>query len=223
MFYISESPIGLKEGKENSYGTEKMVRRIACGCLTGVMLASYIPVETFAENEEYIEEEAFLETIEALPDGGDPADAPERIDDLVSDTEFACELQDDLFEDAEETELPPEEGIEEDFSDLFSDILTLGSGLTRSFKVKVSRKAVTTRKISVASRSVRLKKGKTFDLQTKLSPVTTSQTKIRYKTSKKKIAAVSSRGVIKAKAEGSAVITVKNGSKTVKVQVTVSK
>ena len=86
------------------------------------MLASYIPVETFAENEEYIEEEAFLETIEALPDGGDPADAPERIDDLVSDTEFACELQDDLFEDAEEPELPPEEGIEEDFSDLFSDI-----------------------------------------------------------------------------------------------------
>lgn len=36
-------------------------------------------------------------------------------------------------------------------------------------------------------------------------------------------AAVSSRGVIKAKAEGSAVITVKNGSKTVKVQVNVSK
>ena len=105
-----------------------------------------------------------------------------------------------------------------------SDVkITLGSGLTRSFKVKVSRKAVTTRKISVASRSVRLKKGKTFDLQTKLSPVTTSQTKIRYKTSNKKIAAVSSRGVIKAKAEGSAVITVKNGSKMVKVQVTVSK
>ena len=45
----------------------------------------------------------------------------------------------------------------------------------------------------------------------------------KKKTSNKKIAAVSSRGVIKAKAEGSAVITVKNGSKTVKVQVTVSK
>lgn len=55
-----------------------------------------------------------------------------------------------------------------------------------------------------------------------MTPVT-SKNKVTYKTSNKKIATVSSKGVIKAKKAGTSTITVKSGSKTVKVKVKVTK
>ena len=65
-----------------------------------------------------------------------------------------------------------------------------------------------------------MKKGKSFRLKVTLTPAD-SQDKITYKTSNKKIATVSKTGKIKAKKKGKATITVKSGSKKVKIKVTV--
>ena len=95
-------------------------RRIAYGCLAGILLSLCIPAETFAGDGEYIEEEVFSENIEALPDGGDAADAPGLTCGPASDAEGVPEVPEDLFEGDEEPELTAEEGIEEDLPDPLS-------------------------------------------------------------------------------------------------------
>ena len=56
--------------------------------------------------------------------------------------------------------------------------------------------------------------------QTSVTPLTSLQ-KVTYTSSNKKVATVTSKGVIRAKKKGTAVITVKSGSRTVKCKVTV--
>ena len=96
------------------------------------------------------------------------------------------------------------------------------SGATAKVKVKVQKKKVATSKIANVTKNITLKVKKSTKLTPFVTPIT-SKNKVTYKTSNKKIATVSSKGVIKAKKAGTATITVKSGSKTVKVKVKVTK
>ena len=104
----------------------------------------------------------------------------------------------------------------------------LQSGLKKSFKVKVQKKNVATKSLKVVnvstgkkvSSKVSLKCKQTLKLATTVSPIT-SKEKVKYSSSNKKVASVSSKGVIKAKKKGKATITVKSGKKTYKIKVTV--
>lgn len=104
----------------------------------------------------------------------------------------------------------------------------LQSGLKASFKVKVQKKAVATKSIKVTNASTGKNVGKKFTMKAKgtlklaaaVSPVTSKQ-KVTYSSSNKKVATVTSKGVIKAKKKGKVTITVKSGKKTYKIKVTV--
>lgn len=100
--------------------------------------------------------------------------------------------------------------------------VTLASGKKATAKVKVTKGIVKTTKVSVNTSKLVLLKGGSYTLKTTRAPLTTQQ-KVTYSSSNKKIATVSSKGVIKAKKKGTVKITVKSGSKkkkiTVKVQV----
>ena len=100
--------------------------------------------------------------------------------------------------------------------------VTLRSGKTAWFKVKVQKSAVKTSKITGISKKVTLNKGKKYTLKPVLTPVTTLD-KVKYSTSNKKVATVNSRGLIVAKGAGRATITVTAGSKKAKIVVTVPK
>ena len=100
--------------------------------------------------------------------------------------------------------------------------LNFASGTSRTVTIVVQKKKVATSKLTVSERNVTLKvKGKRT-LMALISPIT-SKDKVTYKTSNKKVATVSKKGVITAKKAGKAVITVKAGKKTVKVKVKVTK
>lgn len=68
--------------------------------------------------------------------------------------------------------------------------------------------------------SVSIKKGKSYTLKPKLS-YTEKADKVTYKSSNKKIATVSKKGVIKGKKKGTATITIKSGKITKKCKVKV--
>ena len=97
--------------------------------------------------------------------------------------------------------------------------ITLASGLKKTVKVKVQTVAVKTSKITV-SKNVTVQKGKRVTLKPVVTPFTSSQ-KVTYTSSNKKIATVSSKGVVTGKKKGTVKITVKSGSKSVKVTVKV--
>ena len=78
----------------------------------------------------------------------------------------------------------------------------------------------TTRKIKLNRRKLTLKKGRSFRLKVTLIPAD-SQDKIIYRTSNKKVAAVSKTGKVRAKKKGKARITVISGKKKVICKVTV--
>ena len=99
----------------------------------------------------------------------------------------------------------------------------LASKKSASFKVTVQRGAVKTSKITVSTKSVTLKKGTTYRKlasSVKITPVT-SQEKVTYTSSNKKIATVTSGGVIKGLKKGIATITIRSGSKKTTCKVTV--
>lgn len=105
----------------------------------------------------------------------------------------------------------------------------LQSGLTAKFKVKVQKSAVATTSLKVVNKatgktikSAKLKAKKKLTLAATVAPVTSLQ-KVTYKSSNKRIATVSSKGVITAKKKGTVTITVKSGKKTVKIKVKVTK
>ena len=98
--------------------------------------------------------------------------------------------------------------------------VTLKSGKSAKITVTVQKGTVKTEKISGLPKSVSLKKGKKTTLKPVLTPLT-SQEKITFTSSDKKVATVDSKGVITAKKKGTAKITVKSGSKKVTVKVTV--
>ena len=102
------------------------------------------------------------------------------------------------------------------------------SGKTTKFTVKVQNGIVETSSIKVVNKATdtklpketSLKVKKKLSLKTTVAPVTSRQ-KVTYSSSNKKIAEVTSKGVITAKKKGTAVITVKSGKKTVKIKVKV--
>lgn len=98
--------------------------------------------------------------------------------------------------------------------------VTLKSGKKASFTVKVQTGKVTTTKISGLTSRVTLKKGQKQALKPVISPVT-SQDKVTYISSNKKIVTVSTTGVITAKNRGSAKITLKSGKKSYVIKITV--
>ena len=98
--------------------------------------------------------------------------------------------------------------------------ITLKSGKKATLKVKVQSAKVKTTKITGLKTKLTLKKGKSLTLKPVISPIT-SQEKVTYTTSNKKVATVTKKGVIKAKKKGTVTITVKSGKVTKKVKVTV--
>lgn len=97
--------------------------------------------------------------------------------------------------------------------------ITVKSG-SKKYTVTVTVSKVKTKKITGVKEAITLKKGKTYTLKAKLSPKNSDE-KITYKTSNKKIATVSSKGKIKGIKKGTATITLKSGSVSVKCNVTV--
>lgn len=93
-------------------------------------------------------------------------------------------------------------------------------GAKASFKVKVQTGKVKLKKLTVKPKTSVLKKGQKKTLKTDIVPISATD-KVRFTSSNKKVASVSSKGVIKAKKKGRATITVKAGKKTVKVKVQV--
>ena len=102
--------------------------------------------------------------------------------------------------------------------------VTLASKKTASFKVTVQKAAVKTTKITTSTKSLTLAKGATYKKLASSITVTpvTSKEKVTYSSSNKKVATVSSKGVIKAKKAGTTKITVKSGKKKVVVTVKVT-
>lgn len=101
--------------------------------------------------------------------------------------------------------------------------IKLASTKSKTYTVKVTNSTVKTTALSVTSvtnKKLTLAKGKTHSLKTTVKPFTSTQ-KLTYTSSNKKTATVTSAGKIKAVAAGKAVITVKSGSKSVKITVTV--
>ena len=100
--------------------------------------------------------------------------------------------------------------------------ITLASGAAIKVKVKVQKKEVATTAITGLPKKVTVKKGKKITLKPKLKPITSVE-KITYKSSNKKVATVTSKGVIKGRKAGTVKITVKAGKKKFTVTVKVSK
>ena len=98
--------------------------------------------------------------------------------------------------------------------------VTLKSGKKAALKVKVQTAKVKTTKISGLKKKLTIKKGKSVTLKPVVSPIT-SQEKVTYRSSNKKIATVSSKGVVKGRRKGTVTITVKSGKVTKKIKITV--
>lgn len=104
----------------------------------------------------------------------------------------------------------------------------LRSGLTTWFNVKVQRTDVATTSLKLKNAStgqymtgsVTLKAKQKLKVTPVIAPVTGTQ-KVTYTTSNKKVATVASNGQITANAKGTAYITAKSGSKSVRIKVTV--
>lgn len=103
--------------------------------------------------------------------------------------------------------------------------IVLASGKSASIPVKVQKGDVKTKALKVTAeglsgKSLTLHRGEKVRLEALLTPFT-SQDKVSYASSQKKIVSVTSKGVVKAKKTGSAKITVKAGKKKVVIRVVV--
>lgn len=98
--------------------------------------------------------------------------------------------------------------------------VTMSNKTTAQVKVTVQKGTVKTKGISGLKSKVTIKKGKTVTLKPVRKPAT-AQEKIIYSTSNKKVATVSSKGVVKGISKGKATITVKSGKIKKKVTVVV--
>jgi uncharacterized repeat protein (TIGR02543 family) len=98
------------------------------------------------------------------------------------------------------------------------------NGKKATVKINVAKKAVALKKFTltgIKKNALTLQKGKTKDLKIKLTQSKASDLKITFKSSKSSVAKVDAAGRITAVKKGTATITTKVGSKTVKVKVTV--
>ncbi|MBQ6844006.1 MAG: type I pullulanase [Agathobacter sp.] len=99
--------------------------------------------------------------------------------------------------------------------------VTMKSGATATCKVTVQKGKVTTKKLVIDQKKVTLQKGKKVTLTVTRNPITATE-KITWSSSNKKVATVTSKGVVTGKKAGTATITAKtsNGKKiTCKVTV----
>lgn len=94
------------------------------------------------------------------------------------------------------------------------------SGLTKPYTFKVTVPKIKTTAISGVIKNKIIQKGLTSQLKPVLTP-SNSEEEITYKSSNKKVATVTSSGKITAKKRGTATITIKSGSVSCKVKVTV--
>lgn len=100
--------------------------------------------------------------------------------------------------------------------------LAMGSLLMTGLSGSLPTTADAKTKITISSSKITLKAGKSKTL--KLKGVSSRNVKkVKWESSKKKIATVSSKGVVKAKKAGKCTITAKYASKTYKCKVTVKK
>lgn len=100
-------------------------------------------------------------------------------------------------------------------------VVKLNSGLSKKIPVTVQKTTVKTTKITGLKNKITLKAGKTTTLKPVLKPFT-SQEKITYTSSNKRVVTVNSKGVLKAVNKGTARITVKSGKQKIVITVTVS-
>ena len=98
--------------------------------------------------------------------------------------------------------------------------VTLQSGKKANIKVKVQKGEVKTSRISGVPKKLSLKIKKKYKLKPIILPVTSVQ-KITYSSSNKKVATVSSKGIITAKKKGKAQIIIKSGKKKFTITITV--
>ena len=98
--------------------------------------------------------------------------------------------------------------------------ITLKSGKKATLKIKVQSSKVQTTDLKNLKSKVTVKKGERLTLKPIVLPIT-SQEKVTYTSSDKKVATVNSKGVIRAKKKGVATITVKSGMIVKKIKVTV--
>lgn len=98
--------------------------------------------------------------------------------------------------------------------------IATAQGAKKTITVKVQSGTVKTTKIKNVSKKLTMKKGAAKTLKPVLQPLYSTQ-KLTYKSSNKKVVTVSSSGKLKAKKKGTATITVKSGSVSVKCKVTV--
>ena len=98
--------------------------------------------------------------------------------------------------------------------------ITLKSGKKATLKIKVQSSKVQTTDLKNLKSKVTVKKGGRLTLKPIVFPIT-SQEKVTYISSDKKVATVNSKGVIRAKKKGVATIIVKSGMIVKKIKVTV--
>ena len=97
--------------------------------------------------------------------------------------------------------------------------ITVKSGSKKAtITVKVAK--VKTTKLSGVPSSKTVKKGKTFTIKPSVTPKNSDE-KVTYKTSNKKIATVTTKGVVKGIKKGTATVTVQSGSKKQTCKITV--
>lgn len=99
--------------------------------------------------------------------------------------------------------------------------VTSTKGAKATVKIKVQKQKVATKKLkATVSTKQTLKKGKRVALKVAKTPFTAQDT-VKWTSSNKKVATVTSKGVVKGLKKGTATITAKAGKKVVKFKVTV--
>ena len=94
--------------------------------------------------------------------------------------------------------------------------VTLASKISKTITIKVVEDKITTTSLKLAAeqKKVTIKKGDTFKLLPIIKPIT-SQDKVKFTSSNKKVATVTSSGVVKGRKKGTAKITIQSGKKKV--------
>jgi uncharacterized protein YjdB len=99
--------------------------------------------------------------------------------------------------------------------------ISAANGKKTTVTVKVVKKAVAVKKVSVSKAPKSLKNGKTKFLKVKLSPAKPTGVIVKFKSSAPKVLSVDKAGKITAKKTGKATITVTAGNKSKKIKIQV--
>ncbi len=103
-----------------------------------------------------------------------------------------------------------------------ANIITKVDGKIAITVVTVASKDIAVSSISASESKKTITVNTTYQIQTKIKPSNATNTTLKYSSSDKKIATVSSDGIVKGKKAGKAVITIQsNNKKTTKVTITV--